>query len=143
MADTPDRTKVVAPWLAVLIGQLWVNGSAALGFGTGFACIGLLYAIGRYAPVADALGLWLIMMVLLISFVCSWLAWSWQITRWRLWAYARVADVAELKRLATGSLTWPDGHPFERTEFRSRDQAAELARLEALSKSTANSRSQG
>ena len=61
----------------------------------------------------------------------SWLAWAWAITHWRIWAYRRVDDIAALKASVRGSLVWPEGHPFERTEIRSRDQALELDRLEA------------
>ena len=101
-----------------------------LGFFVPFAIIGLLYATGTYVAVADALDFWIFPIVLVTAFVFSWLGWSSQISAWRVWAYRRVEDVAALKESATGTLIWPDGHLFERTEFRSRDQAAELARLE-------------
>ena len=71
----------------------------------------------------------------ILGFVFSWLAWSSQITRWRVWAYRRVADIDALKSAAvSASLIWPEGHFFERTEFRSRDQIAEMSQLEMASR---------
>ena len=69
-----------------------------------------------------------------VGFVAAWIAWAVLAPRWRLWAYRRVEDVQALKADAVGmGLIWPDGHFFERTEWRSPDQAKELARLETAS----------
>jgi len=89
---------------------------------------GLLRLIGAPSPVvvfvtlAVAIGAW-----------CgAWLLWSWLVVRWRLWAYRRVKDLDELKRLAVeAQVIWPEGHPFQRTELRSGAIREELARLEA------------
>ncbi|WP_304218340.1 hypothetical protein [Phenylobacterium aquaticum] len=51
---------------------------------------------------------------------------------WRRWAYAGVADIAELKRQAiAGRLIFPDGHWITRLELAPPALSAELARLEA------------
>ena len=55
--------------------------------------------------------------------ILAWTAWSVLVPRWRVWAYERVDDLDELKRLARErNLIWPDGHFFERTELRSKAQ---------------------
>ncbi len=126
-ANEPKRWNVDT---VVLVGDLWIFCFTMLGFLAPFAIIGLLYVTDTYVAVADALGFWIFPIVLVMAFVLSWLGWSSQISAWRVWAYRRVEDVAALKESATGTLIWPDGHLFERTEFRSRNQAAEMARLE-------------
>ena len=126
----------------VLVGDLWIFCVTMLGFFVPFAIIGLLFLTDTYVAVADALDFWIFPIVLVTAFVFSWLGWSSQISAWRVWAYRRVEDVAALKESATGTLIWPDGHLFERTEFRSRDQAAELARLEGEAQQRAASRAE-
>ncbi len=65
------------------------------------------------------------------GFVLPWLVWSYLVPRWRLWAYARVDDIEALKEAAAEfSLIWPEGHIFERTEFRPTVLAARLRDLE-------------
>jgi len=118
---------------AVLIGMIWVNGTAMLGLILPGALAIALATTMKWSP-----GLWVALggpvATALLCLACGWVIWASQITRWRLWAYRRVEDVAALKTAAVGaSLIWPDGHPCERTEFRTRDQAAELARLEQRS----------
>ena len=71
-----------------------------------------------------------------VCFISAWLWWSVSIPKWRLWAYERVDDIAELKRRAVEArLIWPDGSIFSRTEIKSQAHAArerqiELQRLE-------------
>lgn len=116
---------------AILIGILWVNGAVLLGFVVPLAAVFGGLSLWTSGPTSVWLGLVAPLAALGLSFVCGWLMWSSQITRWRLWAYRRVDDVDALKTAAvTASLIWPDGHVFERTEFRTRDQREELARLE-------------
>lgn len=70
--------------------------------------------------------------VLAASFVCAWLYWSLSVPLWRLWAYARVENIAALKKAAVRvGLIWPDGHFFERTEIKSAANAAKIKALEA------------
>jgi len=65
------------------------------------------------------------------SIAGSWLVWSVQVPRWRLWAYRRVGDIQLLKRAAAASqLIWREGSIFERTEIMSRSVRGELKRLE-------------
>ena len=58
--------------------------------------------------------------VLAAPFV-AWVWWSYATPRWRRWALRRGASAAELQRVAERErLVWPQGHFFERTEFRVR-----------------------
>lgn len=118
---------------AILVGMIWVNGAALFGFLVPLLVVGI-GGIMIADPSSALANLGPLVAGLILGFVCSRVAWSSQITRWRLWAYPRVADIDALKSEAVASsLIWPEGHFFERTELRSRDQAAELARLEAFS----------
>ena len=115
---------------AILVGMIWVNGAVLAAF-----LIPLLVVATGGIMIADPskalANLATLVAGLILGFVCSWAAWSSQVTRWRLWAYRRVTDIDALKSQAVASgLIWPEGHFFERTELRSRDEAAELARLE-------------
>lgn len=70
----------------------------------------------------------------LIAFLGSWLVWSIQVPRWRLWAYQQVEDIALLELLAVErKLIWPAGSMFEKTEIMSSKVRAELEKLRALS----------
>jgi hypothetical protein len=67
-----------------------------------------------------------------LSFVGSWLVWSVQIPRWRLWAYQRVDDIELLKELAVErQYIWPEGSVFQKTEFMSQAVRDQIRALEA------------
>ena len=67
-----------------------------------------------------------------LSFVGSWLVWSVQIPRWRLWAYQRVDDIELLKELAVErQYIWPEGSFFQKTELMSQSVRNQLRTLEA------------
>jgi hypothetical protein len=109
---------------AAWIGHAWVNGSVLGAYGLGAALL------ITQTWLFDRLGAWSLLLIIGVL-VGPWLIWSVQVTRWRLWAYRRVADVDALKAEAIAlSVIWPSGHLFERTEFRTRSQALELQRLE-------------
>lgn len=105
-----------------------MNGSVLAGYAVGFGLLALLF---NTKPVfVDALGPWSLLLILLVL-VAPWFAWSFQVTRWRLWAYRRVRDLNALKAEAIArSVIWPSGHFLEKTEFRTRKQKLELGRLE-------------
>ncbi|MNS79096.1 hypothetical protein D3C86_1678970 [compost metagenome] len=124
MNTAPEISARRAAW----IGWAWVNGSVLAGYVFGF---GLLVLLFNTKPVfVDALGLWFLLLILLVL-VAPWFLWSFQVTRWRLWAYRRVRDVNALKAEAMArSVIWPSGHLIEKTEFRTLKQKLELDRLE-------------
>ena len=67
-----------------------------------------------------------------LSFLGSWLVWSVQIPRWRLWAYQRVDDIGLLKQFAVErQYIWPEGSFFEKTELMSHSVRSQLRALEA------------
>jgi len=75
-------------------------------------------------------GTW-ILSAFVAGFVLAWLWWSFSVPRWRVWAYERVSDIAELKHAAVlAGLIWPDGHIFERTEIKSAEIRAKEKALE-------------
>jgi hypothetical protein len=89
----------------------------------------------NYVPSYGYAGMRLALPTLLFSFVGSWLVWSVQVPRWRLWAYRRVKDIEQLKELAIErQYIWPDGSIFEKTEIMSRKVRDELRKLEEVSK---------
>jgi hypothetical protein len=117
---------------AILVGVIWVNGSVLLGLIVPVLVIGIGGIMIANDPSSALANLGPVIVGMIVGFVCAWLAWSSQISHWRLWAYRRVTDIDALKVAATSAgLIWPEGHVFGRTEFRSRDQMAELHRLEA------------
>lgn len=72
---------------------------------------------------------WIILTVVILSFVLPWLYWSFAITRWRLWAFKNVNDVYRLERTAVEKkLIWPRGHFFEKTEIRTTEQQRQWAK---------------
>ena len=92
-----------------------------------------------YLPTIGYAGMKWAVPTLLISFLGSWLVWSIQIPRWRLWAYRRVTDITELKRAAVeAQLIWSEDSGLNKTEIMSRSLRDELRRLE-----DASSRHQG
>jgi hypothetical protein len=74
---------------------------------------------------------WVGLLVFVAGFVLAWLWWSLSVARWRVWAYERVDDIHALKEQAVAvGLTWPDGHVFERTEFKSKALAERQRELD-------------
>ena len=117
----------ISPAAAVARGQWMINGAVALtmwGPAVLVAAIGWAvgYPLGGFAIAG---------MIFFPSIAAAWLVWSIQVPRWRLWAYERVDDLAELKaRAVAAQLIWPEGHLFEKTEIRTRRTREALRRLE-------------
>lgn len=83
----------------------------------------------RLRNLEDGLGLSVGMFV--AAFTLGWVSWSWLAPRWRIWAYARVEDVAELKQAAVDAgLVWAEDSLLTRTEIRPAWLRAELSRLD-------------
>ncbi len=80
-------------------------------------------------------------MVLIVSWLLAWLAWSILTPRWRLWAYERVDDIDELKRIALADrVLWPEGHIIHRSELAPPVLRAKLAMIEAERQAAAEMR---
>jgi len=90
---------------------------------------------GQFWPVAG--------MVLIVSWLAAWLVWSILTPRWRLWAYERVEDIDELKRIAIADrVLWPEGHIIHRSELAPPVLRAKLEMIEAERRAEAEARAQ-
>lgn len=70
----------------------------------------------------------------LIGIIGSWLVWSIQVPRWKLWAYQRVENIEALKEAAISKqYIWPEGSMFQKTEIASKQVWAEIERIETSS----------
>ena len=79
-----------------------------------FGIMGLtaLFGLHKDDPV------WILPVGLSSSILISWLFWSVQITKWKVWAFSDVRNVHELKKRAIqGNLTWKDNSIFTKTEI--------------------------
>jgi hypothetical protein len=127
-------SKSISVRRAVVVGSVWLLGSSLTGALVPMLALGLADSVGILDRISGKGSLVLVLGCLLFMLPASWLGWSTQVPRWRVWAYRRVADIDALKVAAVSAgLIWPDGHLFERTELRSRDQAVEIRRLELAS----------
>ena len=69
---------------------------------------------------------------LLFSIFCSWIVWSLQVPKWKVWAYGRVKDIGELKSSAVESkLIWNDNSIFTRTEIWTKKQKLIIQKLDS------------
>lgn len=119
---------------AIRRGLLYVNGPVALLLFSPMALSLALFRQLTRALGSEAYAFIVFCVGFLIGTVLAWLWWSYSVPRWRIWAYARVSDIPKLKaRAVQVGLTWPDGHVFERTEFKS---AAVVRRQRALERRT-------
>jgi len=81
-----------------------------------FGTLGICFYLG----VQHIMPFWIVPLGFILSFLFSWIYWSFMITKWRLWAFENVRNVHELKKRAIHEkLIWPDDSFFEKTEIRS------------------------
>lgn len=94
--------------------------------------------IGIISPILSAIFLadnelipdWGIGLGIITGFIFSWFIWAVLITKWKIWAYSRVANINELKRKAIEEkLIWPDGSWFNKTEISTANQKRKLQKL--------------
>lgn len=91
----------------------------------GFIGIGLLFEENQF------IGKWIIPLALILGFVFGWIAWSYFVNKWKIWAFENVQNVHELRRKAIEEkLIWKSGSWFEKTEFKSPEQKIKLKSLE-------------
>ena len=111
-----DRGVLVVngPVFAIMLGPM------ALGF-----ALGSLFHDRQLASQLGVAGF-------VVGWPCAWLTWSVLTPRWRAWAYERVDDLEELKRIVVSErLIWPQGHFFEKTEIVPRALRDRLNELES------------
>jgi hypothetical protein len=60
---------------------------------------------------------WFTVLGMIFSVIPAWIWWSFNVVKWKIWAFSNVRNVHELKRKAIKeNLIWPDGSSFEKTE---------------------------
>lgn len=73
--------------------------------------------------------IWASLAGLILGFGLAWAWWSYEIVKWRIWAYenTKKTDWNSLKQRAISQkLIWPDGSIFEKTEFRSWEEQQKI-----------------
>lgn len=109
---------------AITRGHIMVNVPAMLVL---FGCpVGAMYAVNQgHIPG------WSIGVAFLVGVILAWLVWGFMVTRWRIWAFAQVRNVHELKKRAIqDKLIWPEGSVFEKTEIRTQEDTRTLKHLD-------------
>lgn len=87
--------------------------------------------VANYLTNENIIPSWGIAVSVLVGFVLAWIVWSLMITKWRIWAFANVRNVHELKRRAIEEkLIWKDGSYFEKTEIRDNEDELALKKLQ-------------
>ena len=103
-------------------GQLFVN------FPVMFVIFGLAYLsyylhnMGVFSNNIKYVGV-------ILAFILGWLVWSFAIVKWRIWAFEKTNEKwhSYLKKEAVkAKMIWPDGHIFEKTEIRSKEQSKKI-----------------
>jgi hypothetical protein len=87
--------------------------------------------IGVYLQSVELFSGWAIGISIIVGFLLSWLAWSYFVVEWKVWAFENVRNVHELKRKAIEQkLIWTDGSWFNKTEIINYEQKQKLKQLE-------------
>ena len=122
--------KKLSASVAIWAGQAWINLPVFLIIFAPVALLGLL-ALPWLNRQPGAIAGPLLVCGFLLGVGLAWLWWSLMAPRWRIWAWSRVADTDDLRRRAVRhGLIWPEGHAFERTEFRPAATRQALRELE-------------
>lgn len=74
---------------------------------------------------------WIIALGFILGPLSGWLIWSYNINKWKIWAFENVRNVHTLQRKAfEQKLIWKKGSFFEKSVFKNYDQIQKLKRLE-------------
>jgi hypothetical protein len=114
----------------VSVDEALAKGRRSVSYPAIFILIGLLIA----ACVASGMmeSGWVIGGGVVVGFALAWLYWSFNVTKWRLWAFENVRNVHELKKRAIkDQLIWKDDSFFAKTEIRSADDQARWDALQS------------
>ena len=66
----------------------------------------------------------------LLGIILGWIVWSYQVPKWKIWAYKRVKDINDLKRQAVESkIIWKDSSLFTKTEIWPQSRKEELNKI--------------
>lgn len=87
--------------------------------------------IGIYLQYLQFFDGWIIAITTVLGFLSAWLAWSYFVVDWKIWAFENVRNVHELKRKAIqNNLIWKEGSWFNKTEIISYEQKQKLNYLD-------------
>jgi hypothetical protein len=87
--------------------------------------------LGIYLKTIELIEDWMIAVFVLLGFLLAWLAWSYFVVEWKIWAFENVRNVHELKRKAIqNNLIWKEGSWFNKTEIINYEQKQKLKHLE-------------
>ena len=87
--------------------------------------------IGIYLQYLQLFDGWIIAITTILGFLSAWLAWSYFVVDWKIWAFENVRNVHELKRKAIqNNLIWKDHSWFNKTEIISHEQKQKLNYLD-------------
>ncbi|HEY4628087.1 MAG TPA: hypothetical protein VIH02_02260 [Flavobacterium sp.] len=103
-------------------GQLFIN------FPVMIVMFGFMW-ISYYLNKIEFISKQIMIIGFVISFILGWLVWSFSIAKWRIWAFEKIDEKFhnELKNEAIkAKLIWADGHVFEKTEIRNKEQKAKI-----------------
>lgn len=110
---------------AISRGILWIQFPSL-----GLMVIGLY--ISYYSFTSQGYIFYSFLLLILFTILLPWIYWSFTIVSWRIWAFTKVRNVHELKRIAIETkLIWPDDSIFNKTEFRTKKQQQILAKLKS------------
>lgn len=119
-------------WWAIVVGWFWISGLAVGAMGLLIVGLLALDASGVFVLPRDETGVLVIAALLFPATVLvGRVIWISQLTPWRLWAYPRVDDLADLKRRAHRIGLIPrEGSWLERLEPRTAEQRERLRRFD-------------
>jgi len=108
---------------AIKIGRFVINVPVIMVFIIGFT--GSISLASKYEFPA------LLILGFPLTFMLTWITWSFVITQWKIWAYSNCRNVHELKRRALNEqLIWSDGLNLKKYELRTSKQKLILANLQ-------------
>jgi len=87
--------------------------------------------VGVYLKTIKLIEDWMMAVFAVGGFLLAWLAWSYFVVEWKIWAFENVRNVHELKRKAIqNNLIWKDDSWFNKTEIINYEQKQKLKLLE-------------
>ena len=70
-------------------------------------------------------------LMLVVGITSGWLVWSYNVVKWKVWAFENVRNVHELRRKAIDQkLIWPDGNWFNKSEIWAYEQKRKWKHIE-------------
>lgn len=91
-----------------------------------FGIIILSYILGNTGVIPKSI----VPIGFLFGIIFSWIVWSYQVPKWKIWAYKRVENINDLKKQAIESkIIWKDSSIFTKTEIWPQSRKDELNKI--------------